>query len=63
MKPSSLDTLIWVLIYGGLLLLSLGIFVARSSNGLGAALGVAGGLAALVGVVLIFVRSRMRSDA
>jgi hypothetical protein len=59
MKPSTVEALVWVLIYGGLLLLCLGIFTARLDARLGWLLGVAGGAIAAVGVVLIYVRSRM----
>ena len=58
-----LQTLIWVLIYGGLLTLVLGIATARADGALGWTLGVAGGLVAAVGVVLIFVRARTKPDA
>ncbi|MDH4426891.1 MAG: hypothetical protein QE495_10610 [Acidovorax sp.] len=58
-----LQTLIWVLIYGGLLTLVLGIATARSDGALGWTLGVAGGLAAVAGVVLIAVRARLKPDA
>ncbi len=58
MSNSSLETLIWVLIYGGLLLLSLGLFVLRASTGLGATLVAVGAVAALVGALLIGWRAR-----
>jgi hypothetical protein len=58
MKTSTLETLIWVLIYGGLLVVSLSIFVADRSQSLGVALGAVGAIATAVGVVLIVVRSR-----
>lgn len=53
-----LEALAWVLIYGGLLSLCLGLFVQRASAPLGAALLAAGGLATLAGVLLIWLRSR-----
>lgn len=58
-----LQTLIWVLIYGGLLTLVLGIATARSDGALGWTLGGVGGLAAAAGVVLIAVRARLQPDA
>jgi VIT1/CCC1 family predicted Fe2+/Mn2+ transporter len=58
-----LQTLIWVLIYGGLLTLVLGIATARSDGAVGWTLGVVGGLAAAAGVVLIAVRARFKPDA
>lgn len=59
MKPSTLETWIWVLIYGGLLAVCLGIFVSRQNDVLGASVGVVGGVLAVIGFVLIYVRSRM----
>ena len=55
-----LQTLIWVLIYGGLLALVLGIATARTDGALGWSLAAGGGLAAAVGVALIAVRARLR---
>jgi hypothetical protein len=60
MSTDRLETLIWVLIYGGLLLLSLGLFVQRAHDPIGWTLVVAGGIAAAVGAALIVVRSRMK---
>lgn len=57
-----LQALIWVLIYGGLLTLVLGVFTRRSAGALGGPLMVAGALVAAVGVVLIYVRSRLKED-
>ena len=57
-----LHKLIWVLIYGGLLTLVLGLATGRSDAALGWSLVLGGGLAAAVGVVLIAVRSRLKTD-
>lgn len=57
-----LHKLIWVLIYGGLLTLVLGLATGRSDADLGWNLVLGGGLAAAVGVVLIGVRSRLKTD-
>lgn len=62
MKPNTVETLIWVLIYGGLLSLCLGFFVTRDDAALGGGLMLAGGVVAGIGVVLIFVRARMTSE-
>ena len=59
MTKDKLDTLVWVLIYGGLLGASLGWFIQPRSDALGWMLMAAGGIVAAIGVVLIFVRSRM----
>jgi len=57
-----LHKLIWVLIYGGLLALVLGIATARTDDAIGWSLMVVGGIVAAVGVVLIGVRARLRPD-
>jgi len=58
LRATTLDVLIWVAAYGGLLILSLGLFVRRGDGALGWALIVAGGLLALLGALLVWVRSR-----
>ena len=54
-----LQQLIWALIYGGLLTLVLGLSVQRSDEVLGWIMVVGGAIAAAIGFVLIYVRSRM----
>lgn len=54
--------LIWALIYGGLLALVLGIATAAADEPLGWSLGLAGGALVASGLVLIGVRSRLKSD-
>ncbi len=71
-KPSStpvsnknvarLQALIWVLIYAGLLALVLGLSVARIDDALGWSMVAVGGVVAAVGFVLIYVRSRIRTN-
>ena len=64
-SPSSLQRLhrlIWLLIYGGLLTLVLGIATARTDASTGWVLMVGGGVVAAVGVVLIAVRARLKAD-
>jgi len=57
-----LHTLIWALIYGGLLTLVLGIATQRTAHDTGWALMVVGALTAAAGVVLIAVRARHPDD-
>ena len=57
-----LQKLFWVLIYGGLLTLVLGIATARTDASTGWVLMVVGGVVAAVGVVLIAVRARLKAD-
>jgi hypothetical protein len=59
MTKKTVEAWVWVLIYGGILLGSLGYFVYRSDELVGWTLGIVGGAAALVGVLLILLRSRM----
>ena len=58
MSNERLEQLTWVLIYGGLLLLSLAVFVLREHSPVGWTLVVVGAVATLGGVVMIWVRSR-----
>lgn len=60
MKTSTLETLIWVLIYGGLIGVGLGLSVQRRDGDLGRIVLVVGSVVALAGVVLIYVRSRTK---
>ena len=57
-----LQQLIWVLIYGGLLTLVLGVSVQRTDDGLGWAMVAGGAVLVLIGVGLVFVRARMKAD-
>ena len=59
MRTSTVEALVWVLVYGGLLLLCLGLFVLRGDATLGWLLLLAGGAIAVAGVALIYIRSRM----
>ena len=62
-KPHArLEKWIWILIYGGLFLLVLGIATGREDQTLGWAMAVPGAAVALVGVVLIYVRSRLKDS-
>jgi hypothetical protein len=57
-----LHTAIWVLVYGGLLTLVLGLSVQRSDDDLGWSMVAAGLVVALLGFALVFVRARMKAD-
>ena len=63
MSTRSIETWVWVLIYGGLLSLCLGVFVLRAGAAFGWALVVVGGVAVLVGAGLVVMRSRMQPPA
>lgn len=62
MSAKALETWSWVLIYGGLLLLCLGIFVARVGRGLGYTLCALGVVLAVGGVALILRRARLPAE-
>jgi hypothetical protein len=57
-----IDTLAWVLIYGGLFSLVLGIASHDETAIGGWSLSVLGMLAAAAGIVLIVVRARLKED-
>jgi hypothetical protein len=62
-KPHArLEKWIWILIYGGLFVVILGIATGRTDAALGWTLAVPGAVVALVGFVLIYVRSRLPND-
>jgi uncharacterized membrane-anchored protein YitT (DUF2179 family) len=61
MTNAALEKLVWVLIYSGLLLVGLGVFLMRSDTVVGWVVVIAGALDAAAGAVLIWVRSRRRS--
>jgi len=62
MKAGTVETLIWVLIYAGLIGVGLGLSVQRIDAALGTTVAFIGGAVALAGFVLIYVRSRMKGD-
>jgi VIT1/CCC1 family predicted Fe2+/Mn2+ transporter len=63
MKSQTLEVLIWVMIYGGLLLLVAGLAVSRSDESdvgvMGSAMIVMGAVIAALGFAGIYLRSRM----
>jgi hypothetical protein len=60
MSAKRIEAWTWVLIYGGLVSLSLGWFVTPLQGPWGELMITGGIVAAIVGVVLIFVRSKMK---
>ncbi len=61
MKTSSLDKLIWALIYGGLLLVSLGLFIRRTDETFGWTTSSLGALMTVAGALGVWWRSREKS--
>jgi membrane protease YdiL (CAAX protease family) len=62
-KLSRMHNLIWAMIYGGLLVLILGLATQRTDDALGWSMVAVGGLVAAAGFALIYVRSRLTEDA
>jgi hypothetical protein len=60
MSIQRIETLTWVLIYGGVIAACLGWFLAPTRGPWGELLIGGGAIAAAAGVVLIIVRSRMK---
>ncbi len=58
-SPARLGSLIWLLIYGGMLLFALGFALSRGGLDYGWGVSIVGIVAAACGVVLIYIRSRM----
>jgi hypothetical protein len=59
----AIETWAWVLLYGGLLVGVLGLFVAQAGEPAGTGLMIAGGLGAAAGGVMIWWRSRRKEDS
>jgi hypothetical protein len=57
-----IERLVWTLVYGGLFSAVIGIATRESDPASGWALIVVGGIIAVVGAVLVLVRSRMQAD-
>ena len=62
LSTSRLATLTWVLIFGGMLMLALGLVVRRTDVALGLGIVAVSIAAIVVGALLIWVRSRMKED-
>jgi hypothetical protein len=58
MNNPALERLVWILIYSGLLIVCLGIFLWRHDTVLGWVVAGAGAIDTAAGAVLIWVRSR-----
>ena len=62
LSTARVEAWVWILIYGGLIVVSVGFALQQQGRAFGIGVMLAGALAAAIGVVLIWVRSRM-SDA
>lgn len=54
------ERLVWICLYGGLLSIVLSLFLARTDNEQAAVIQIAGIVLVVIGVLLIYVRSRLR---
>ena len=60
-KPhATLEKWIWILIFGGAFMVIFGIATGRTDEALGWSMAVPGAVVAIIGVVLIYVRSRYK---
>ena len=59
LSTGRVDMLVWLLIYGGMLSISLGFALRHEATALGWSVVVGGSVATALGIVLVWVRSRM----
>ena len=59
LSTSRIEVLVWVLVYGGMLVCGLGLALRRAGHGYGWGFVFAGLAAAAAGALLIWLRSRM----
>ena len=59
---SRLQWLVWIAIYGGLLVISVASFLGQDSSATATAMYVAGGMLVVAGVIMIYIRSRLRES-
>ena len=62
-RMARLHKIIWTLIFGGLLIVILGIFVGKTDDAIGWMMIASGCVMTAVGAILIYVRSTMTSDS
>ena len=56
------EKLVWVYVYAGMILLGLGLAVQRSDTAIGWTIAVIGSASIFIGIVLVWVRSRMKRE-
>ena len=62
LDAARLDALVWTFVFGGLLVVGLGISLQRGGAPYGGTVAVAGALLVAAGVVLLWLRSRIRDS-
>ena len=63
MGSRRIEIWVWVLVYAGMILVGLGLSVQRGDTTLGWCIVVLGSTLVLIGVVLVWVRSRIKDGA
>lgn len=61
-RTSLVEKLVWIYVYAGMVLLGLGLAVQRSDAGIGWAIAAIGSMSIVIGIVLVWVRSRMKRE-
>ena len=62
MSSARIDTWVWVLVYGGLVVLGIGLTVQRSDGTFGWTIALVGALLIAAGALLVWIRSRTTAD-
>ena len=62
LSTTGVGAVTWVLIFGGMLMLALGLVLRRTDPALGWAIAAVSITAIMLGAVLVWVRSRMKED-
>ena len=62
MSTARIDTWIWLLVYGGLVVLGVGLTVQRSDGAFGWVIALVGALLIAAGALLVWIRSRTTAD-
>ena len=62
MSTRKVEAWVWVLVYGGMVVLGTGLAVQRTDADTGWAIACAGGLLLGLGALLVWVRSRMAGE-
>ena len=60
-SASRVETWVWVFVYAGMLVFGVGLAVSRTADALGTAIASVGVLLIVIGALLVWVRSRMKS--
>ena len=59
LAPGRVERLVWILIYGGLIVFVVGVALSRGGLDYGWSVAVGGTVAVVAGFVLVWIRSRM----